>query len=52
MSAKQRLELHALCYLCLQLDVQLLHLLVVVLLQLLQSQFSLNTDRGTRDAVQ
>lgn len=39
-------------YLSLQLDVQLLQLLVVFLLQLLQSQFSLNTDCRTRDAVQ
>lgn len=40
------------CYLRLQLDAQLLQLLLVFLLQLLQSQFSLNTDGGSRDAVQ
>lgn len=40
------------CYLRVELDAQLLQLLVVFLLQLLQSQFSLDTDSRTRDAVQ
>lgn len=39
-------------YLCLKLDAQLLQLLVVFLSELLQSQFSLDTDGRTRDTVQ
>lgn len=39
-------------HLCVELDVKLLQLLVVILLQLLQSQFSLDTDGRTGDAAQ
>lgn len=40
------------CYLCLQLDAQLLQLLLMFLLQLLHSQFSLDADRWSRDMIQ